>query len=68
MTAPRPTEEACVICGYPPVDHEGDGQMVHDFVQLDDECPITNRRCDRPCGTECIRGMFTDRTALDGAA
>jgi hypothetical protein len=50
--------KACLICGYPPADHEGDGRMVHDFVQLDDQCPITSRRCDRPCGAECIRGMF----------
>jgi hypothetical protein len=57
---PRPAGEACVICGYPPADHEGDGRMVHDFVQADDQCPITSRRCDRPCGTECIRGMGGD--------
>jgi hypothetical protein len=25
-------EGACVICGYPRAEHEGDGEMVHDFV------------------------------------
>ena len=33
---------------------------MSDPVFIDDQCPITFRRCDRPCGVECIRGMFTD--------
>lgn len=32
---------------------------MRDPIVMDDQCPITFRRCDRPCGTECIRGMFT---------
>lgn len=28
-------------------------------------CPITRRRCDRPCGLECIRGMFAGRAQRD---
>lgn len=27
-------------------------------IAADEQCPITGRRCDRPCGTACIRGMF----------
>jgi hypothetical protein len=64
MTAGEPTTgrngEACVICGSSPAEHEGDGEMVHDFVELDDQCPIISRRCDRPCGSSCIRGQAAE--------
>ncbi len=30
---------------------------VADEVVLDDQCPITGRLCDRPCGGACLRGQ-----------
>ncbi len=51
-----PNDLGCVVCGHAPADHEGGGQMLHEFVQLDDQCPVTDRRCDQACRTQCIRG------------
>lgn len=47
---------ACVICGWNLAAHQGRGEMLHDFVQMDDQCPVTSRRCDQPCDAECNRG------------
>lgn len=31
---------------------------MSDPVTIDLQCPITNGRCDRPCGTTCLRGAL----------
>lgn len=37
-----------------------------ELLVLDDQCPMTDRRCDRPCGGACLRGqepLPTEETA-----
>jgi len=57
---------ACVICGHDEAAHQGDGEMVHGFVDLDDQCPFTGRRCDRPCGDVCLRASDAYYAIPDG--